>query len=33
VVALAPAVGGLKGADTYLSTVDYNVTALATALK
>ncbi len=33
VVTLAPAVGGLKGADTYLSTVDYNVTALATALK
>ena len=33
VVPLAPAVSGLKGADTYLSTVDYNVTALATALK
>ena len=33
VVAMAPAVGALKGTETYLDTVDYNVTTLAQALR
>jgi ABC-type Zn uptake system ZnuABC Zn-binding protein ZnuA len=30
---LAPMVGGVKGIDTYLDTIDYNVRALADALR
>ena len=33
VVLMAPAVGGVKGADSYIETVDYNVKTLAQALK
>jgi zinc/manganese transport system substrate-binding protein len=33
VIPMAPGVGAVKGADTYIATVDYNVTALATALR
>jgi ABC-type Zn uptake system ZnuABC Zn-binding protein ZnuA len=33
VVALAPVVGALKGAETYLAAIDYNVTTLAQALR
>ena len=33
VVLMAPAVGGVKGVDGYIETVDYNVTALARALR
>jgi len=33
VVLMAPAVGGVKGADGYIETVDYNVKTLAQALK
>jgi zinc/manganese transport system substrate-binding protein len=33
VLVLPPAVGGVKGADTYLAFIDHNVTALAEALK
>ncbi len=33
VVALAPVVGAVKGADTYLAAIDYNVSTLAHALK
>jgi ABC-type Zn uptake system ZnuABC Zn-binding protein ZnuA len=33
VVAMAPAVGAVKGTDTYLDTVDYNVKMLAEALR
>ncbi len=33
VVTLAPVVGGVKGADTYLSTIEHNVTTLAQALR
>jgi zinc/manganese transport system substrate-binding protein len=32
VVALAPVVGAVKGADTYLDAIDYNVRTLAQAL-
>jgi ABC-type Zn uptake system ZnuABC Zn-binding protein ZnuA len=32
-VVLAPAVGAVKGADTYLDTIDYDVRALAQALQ
>jgi ABC-type Zn uptake system ZnuABC Zn-binding protein ZnuA len=30
---LAPMVGGVKGLDTYLDTIDYNVRTLADALR
>ena len=33
VVLMAPAVGGVKGADSYIETVDYNVKTLAQALR
>jgi zinc/manganese transport system substrate-binding protein len=33
VVTLAPVVGAVKGADTYMAAIDYNVTALAQALR
>jgi ABC-type Zn uptake system ZnuABC Zn-binding protein ZnuA len=33
VVAMAPAVGGVKGTSGYIDTVDYNVKALAQALR
>jgi len=33
VVALAPVVGAVKGADTYLAAIDYNVSTLAQALR
>jgi zinc/manganese transport system substrate-binding protein len=33
VVALAPVVGAVKGADTYLAAIDYNVRTLAEALR
>jgi ABC-type Zn uptake system ZnuABC Zn-binding protein ZnuA len=33
VVLMAPAVGGVKGADGYIETVDHNVTSLAQALR
>jgi ABC-type Zn uptake system ZnuABC Zn-binding protein ZnuA len=33
VVVLAPMVGGVKGADTYIGTIDHNVNALVAALK